>query len=178
MPCPHILPPQRLPRSWHFPSGSVSLKSVPTFYIRRDCAGPEVCGVGAGKRWGEQDPLPGKHTSTCKNMSPSCEMCPGPREGKPPGNARMHRSPPFPLAGSLCCLWKVRASSEAMLHACAVGEKHAFQGWRGSRVRGPVISLLLPGCHPVLSGGQRSLPVKHITSRGSREWDGEEEAKA
>lgn len=67
---------------------------------------------------------------------------------------------PFPLAGNLCCLWKARASKENVLRlTCAVGRNMLFRGGWGVGSRGPVISLLLPRYHPVLSGGQGSLYV-------------------
>lgn len=86
-------------------------------------------------------------------------MCPGSWEGKFLDSAGMHRSP-FPLAGNLCCLWKARASKENVLRlTCAVGRNMLFRGGWGVGSRGPVISLLLPRYHPVLSGGQGSLYV-------------------
>lgn len=137
------------------------------------------CGRAQGRCWGTRDPLPGKHTSTCKNMFPFDEMCPGPWEGKFPGSTGMHRDPPVPLAGNLCCLWKMRASRENVLNlTCAMGEKHAFQGWVGSGVQGVCDFLAAPQVPPCIVWWPRVTICAHITSRVSRELDGEEKAKA
>lgn len=176
---PPILPPRRLPPSLYFPRGFCPLEVCSHLLCKEEvCAGPEVW-ERAGECWGAQDPLPGKHTSTCKNMFPFDEMRPGPWEGKFPGSAGMHRDSPFPLAGNLCCLWKVRASREHGLHLpCAMGEKHAIQGWVGSGVQGACDFLAAPQVPPCIVWWPRVTGCAHITSRVSRELDGEEKTKA
>lgn len=125
------------------------------------CAGPEVQGGRGGKCWEERDPLPGKHTSTCENMFPFREMCPGPWAGKFPGRPGMHRSPPFPLAGNLCCLWKAGGlqGEHASPDLCHGGET-CFSGWRGSEVQGACDFLAVAQASPcIVWCGQGSLYV-------------------
>lgn len=143
------------------PWQSVSLKSVPTCLVRRNCVLGLRCGGDAGKHWEERDPLPGKHTSTCENMFPFREMCPGPWAGKFPGRPGMHRSPPFPLAGNLCCLWKAGGlqGEHASPDLCHGGET-CFSGWRGSEVQGACDFLAVAQASPcIVWCGQGSLYV-------------------
>lgn len=135
------------------------LEVFPHLLCKEDCVLGLRCWGNAGKSWGERDPLPGKQTSTCKNMFPFSEMCPGPWEGKFPDSAGMHRSP-FPLAGNLLSMeGKGLQGERASPDLCRGGRNMLFRGGWGVGSRGPVISLLLPRYHPVLSGGQGSLYV-------------------
>lgn len=61
---------------------------------------------------------------------------------------------------------------------CAVGEKHAFQGWVGSGVQRACDFLAAPQVPPCIVWWPRVTVFAHITSRVSRGLNGEEKAKA
>lgn len=140
--------------------------------------GPEAWGMqgSVGEKGGV---CMGKHTSTCKNMFPLREMCPGPMGKQVPRQYRdAHSSALAPWQEfCICHLWKARPIQENMLHlSCARGADHASPGLMGVG-RGAVISSILPRHHPRLFGGQGSLhvntPLPGSPWGGGREGMGE-----